>query len=149
MTGAGLRLAPLPARPRPEAGETATSYIRRLAAANHLRPSYLHSILRDPFPVGTISPERLAALSGRSAPVLKRTLDGLGNRRPGPRSWTPRSSIFFLREPIAAIIAANPAITSMQVWTQLIDEHQADIGYLTVLRYRRERTFRGKPGKIN
>ena len=38
------RPAPLPIRPRPAAGEPVSSYIRRLATANHLRPSYLTAI---------------------------------------------------------------------------------------------------------
>ena len=35
MTGSNG--TPLPLRPRPRPGETADSYLRRLAAANHLR----------------------------------------------------------------------------------------------------------------
>ncbi|MBO0775389.1 MAG: hypothetical protein J2P34_03680, partial [Actinobacteria bacterium] len=75
MTGDdSRRLALLPIRPGPAAGEPASSYVRRLAAANHLRPSYLHSVLRIPFPNGGISPDQLDALSGRSARTLQRTL---------------------------------------------------------------------------
>ncbi|HUY49278.1 MAG TPA: hypothetical protein VMV92_26745 [Streptosporangiaceae bacterium] len=39
------RLPPLPFRPRPGRGETADDYIRRLAAANHLRYSSLRRYL--------------------------------------------------------------------------------------------------------
>ena len=39
---------PLPVRVRPAAGETAESYIRRLAQANHLRPSLLQVYVRNP-----------------------------------------------------------------------------------------------------
>ena len=39
---------PLPVRVRPAAGETAESYIRRLARANHLRPSLLQVYVRNP-----------------------------------------------------------------------------------------------------
>ena len=42
------RLSPLPVRPRPRRGETADSYLRRLAAANHLRFSYLRRYLAVP-----------------------------------------------------------------------------------------------------
>lgn len=72
------RLSPLPVRPRPLAGEPAGTYIRRLARANHLRPSYLHGYLAGPPTyLGPIQPERLAALSGRTLTVLERTLTGL------------------------------------------------------------------------
>jgi hypothetical protein len=72
------RLSPLPIRPRPVAGEPAGSYIRRLARANHLRPSYLHGYLAGPPGyLGAIRPERLAILTGRSVAVLERTLTGL------------------------------------------------------------------------
>ncbi len=38
-------LVRLPMRVRPNLGESTDSYIRRLARANHLRPSYLHGFL--------------------------------------------------------------------------------------------------------
>ncbi len=83
MTGHDAsRLAPLPIRPRPAAGEPVSSYVRRLARANHLRPSYLHGYLAGPPGyLRAISPQRLAVLSGRTAAVLERTLTGL--TRPG------------------------------------------------------------------
>ena len=83
MTGHDAsRLAPLPIRPRPAAGEPVSSYVRRLARANHLRPSYLHGYLAGPPDyLRAISPQRLAVLSGRTAAVLERTLTGL--TRPG------------------------------------------------------------------
>jgi len=72
------RPAPLPIRPRPAPGEPVSSYIRRLAIANHLRPSYLHGYLAGPPDyLRAIQPERLAALSGRTVAVLERTLAGL------------------------------------------------------------------------
>lgn len=40
-------LAPLPIRVRPQRAETTESYARRLARANHLRPSYLRTFLCD------------------------------------------------------------------------------------------------------
>jgi hypothetical protein len=83
MTGHDAsRLAPLPIRPRPAAGEPVSSYVRRLARANHLRPSYLHGFLAGPPDyLRAISPERLAVLSGRTVEVLGHTLAGLA--RPG------------------------------------------------------------------
>ena len=83
MTGHDAsQLMPLPVRPRPAAGEPVSSYVRRLARANHLRPSYLRGCLAGPPDyLRAISPERLAVLSGRTAAVLERTLAGLA--RPG------------------------------------------------------------------
>lgn len=75
-------LAPLPVRVRPRHGETASSYIRRLARANHLRPSYLRSLVCSPPHQGTIQAGQLAILSGRPARALEYTLAGL-HRRPG------------------------------------------------------------------
>lgn len=133
------RLPPLPIRPRPASGETAGSYVRRLATANHLRPSYLHSILRAPFPVGGISPERLAALSGRSAHALKHALDGLGSRTASP------SAIVFFASLIDTMIAADPGISAMQIWRRLTDDHDANVGYPGVLHYcRRHRPCTGE-----
>ena len=80
---------PLPVRVRPAAGETAESYIRRLARANHLRPSLLQVYVRNPdVPTGAIRLRRLAAVSGSSLTALTRALTGLtpaGERhRPPP-----------------------------------------------------------------
>ena len=83
MTGHDAsQLLPLPIRPRPAGGEHVSSYVRRLARANHLRPSYLHGYLAGPPDyLHAISPERLAVLSGRTVTALQRTLTGL--TRPG------------------------------------------------------------------
>ena len=84
MTGHdATRLSPLPVRPGPAAGEPASSYVRRLAAANHLRPSYLRGYLAGPPSyLHGIKPERLAVLSGRTVAVLERTLTGLVRQPP-------------------------------------------------------------------
>lgn len=66
---------PLPIRPRPVAGETPASYVRRLARANHLRPKYLRRYLRTPAgDAGSIRLDWLAVLAGRSLPALERAL---------------------------------------------------------------------------
>lgn len=76
-------LFPLPIRPRPTAGEPVSSYVRRLARANYLRPSYLHGYLAGPPDyLRAIEPKRLAALSGRTVAVLDRTLTGLTRQPP-------------------------------------------------------------------
>jgi hypothetical protein len=69
---------PLPVRVRPAAGETAESYIRRLARANHLRPSLLQVYVRNPdVPTGSIKLRRLAAVSGSTRTALAFALTGL------------------------------------------------------------------------
>ena len=69
---------PLPVRVRPAAGETAEAYIRRLARANHLRPSLLQVYVRNPdVPTAAIRLRRLAAASGSTLPALTRALTGL------------------------------------------------------------------------
>ena len=69
---------PLPVRVRPAAGETAESYIRRLAHANHLRPSLLQVYVRNPdVPTGAIRLRRLAAVSGSTRTALAFALTGL------------------------------------------------------------------------
>lgn len=69
---------PLPVRVRPAAGETAESYIRRLARANHLRPSLLQVYVRNPgVPTGSIKLRRLAAVSGSTRTALAFARTGL------------------------------------------------------------------------
>ena len=69
---------PLPVRVRPAAGETAESYIRRLAQANHLRPSLLQVYVRNPdVPTAAIRLRRLAAVSGSTRTALAFALTGL------------------------------------------------------------------------
>ena len=69
---------PLPVRVRPAAVETAESYIRRLARANHLRPSLLQVYVRNPdVPTGAIRLRRLAAVSGSTLTALAFALTGL------------------------------------------------------------------------
>ncbi|WP_331755934.1 hypothetical protein [Streptomyces sp. NBC_01643] len=67
--------ARLPVTVRPRPGEGTDSYVRRLARANHLRPSALHGYLcGPPFWFGKPRIERLAAVSGRPRTVLARAL---------------------------------------------------------------------------
>jgi hypothetical protein len=69
---------PLPVRPRPRHGETADSYLRRLAAANHLRLSHLRRYLSTPEgSYGPVDPGRLAAAAGRELPAILHALTGL------------------------------------------------------------------------
>jgi hypothetical protein len=80
----------LPVRPRPRPGETADSYLRRLATANHLRFSYLRRYLSRP--AGSycpVDPGRLAALTGRELPAILRALPELAPApRPAARRYT-------------------------------------------------------------
>ena len=70
---------PLPVRPRPRQGETADSYLRRLAAANHLRFSYLRRYLAmPPGSYGPIDARGLAVLAGRRPHAILRAFPELG-----------------------------------------------------------------------
>ncbi|WP_187366316.1 TniQ family protein [Trebonia kvetii] len=78
-TGNGQRPPPLPVRPRPRQGETADSYLRRLAAANHLRFSYLRRYLATPRgSYGPIDAAELAVLAGRKPHAILRAFPELG-----------------------------------------------------------------------
>jgi hypothetical protein len=70
---------PLPLRPRPRQGETADSYLRRLATANHLRFSYLRRYLATPRgSYGPIDARGLAVLAGRQPQAILRAFPELG-----------------------------------------------------------------------
>jgi hypothetical protein len=89
MTAGPSPPLPLPARPR--RGETADSYLRRLAAANHLRFSYLRRYLSTPEgSYGPIDPGKLAALSGRELTAILHVLPELApvSPRSGARRYT-------------------------------------------------------------
>ena len=78
-TGNGQGIPPLPVRPRPRQGETADSYLRRLAAANHLRFSYLRRYLATPRgSYGPIDARGLAVLAGRKPHAILRAFPELG-----------------------------------------------------------------------
>ena len=80
-------------RVRPAAGETIESYIRRLARANHLRPSLLQVYVRNPgAPAGAIRMRRLAAVSGSTVTALTRALTGLPAARVQHRAPPPGES---------------------------------------------------------
>jgi hypothetical protein len=66
-------LRPLPVRIRPLLGETADTYICRLASANHFKPSYLHCFIAGPrLWFGKPRLDRLAVLAGRTRDDLQR-----------------------------------------------------------------------------
>jgi transposase len=77
--GNGSLGTPLPVRPRPRQGETADSYLRRLAAANHMRFSYLRRYLATPSgSFGPINAAQLAVLAGRKSHAILRAFPELG-----------------------------------------------------------------------
>jgi len=79
------KLSRLPVRPRPRQGETADSYLRRLAAANYLRFSHLRRYLSTPEgSYGPIDPAKLAALAGRELPAILHALPELVPAAPRP-----------------------------------------------------------------
>ncbi|MCJ0875339.1 hypothetical protein [Streptomyces sp. AP-93] len=68
-------LAPLPIKVRPHPAEITEAFIRRLARANHIRPSLLHRICTGAgLSSGRFHLDRLAILAGTSAEILERTL---------------------------------------------------------------------------
>ncbi len=74
---------PLPVGPRPRRGETADSYVRRLAAANHLRFTYLRRYLATPRgSYGPVDPGRLALLAGREPHAILRAFPELAPAAP-------------------------------------------------------------------
>lgn len=128
-------LAPLPIRPRPQRAETTESYARRLARANHLRPSYLRAFLCDPpRHTGAIRPWRLAAISGRSVRALEHVLADLTQGSPPGRQPRAPASV---RTLISTWLLAEPDLTPAQIWQRLLDEHDAGISYTTIGHYRR------------
>ena len=130
--------APLPIRPRPRRGETTESYARRLARANHLRPSYLRAFLCDPpRRTGAIRPWRLAAISGRSVRALQHALADLNQRSPPARQPRVPGSV---RTLISTWLLTEPELTPAQIWQRLLDEHDAGISYTTIGHYRRSIT---------
>lgn len=149
-------LAPLPIRPAPQRGDTTESYARRLARANHLKPSYLRSVLSSPPQRlgAAIRPSQLAALSGRSLRALEHALTDLATQpRPEPqqtdRQHQPaparRARVGISARPlISTWLLSNPQLTATQIWERLLDEHDADISYTTVLHYRRTMTSRAR-----
>lgn len=87
-TARSSRETPLPVRPRPARGETADSFLRRLAAANHLHFSYLRRYVAIPRgSYGLINPAQLAALAGREPDAILRAFPELtAAAAPRPRS---------------------------------------------------------------
>lgn len=89
-TNTGPRPAPLPIIPRPRPPESLAAYLRRLAKANHIRPSLLRSYLVEPpHNFGSVRASRLAAVTGRSAQALLRAFPDLQSA-PRPRSLSSR-----------------------------------------------------------
>lgn len=193
---------PLPISVRPIAGESVESYIRRLARANHLRPSLLQIYVRDALaPYRAIRPERLAAVSGRTLTALAYALTGLAKTRrqtadsrqarpqepkaqevrkarlfkairaddarglsirriserhrvhrrmvrqalnsptaePPPRKRMNRAAPALdpIRDAIDSLLDQN--LTAWEIWTRVVDEHDADASYATVRDYIRTR----------
>ncbi|WP_280468908.1 TniQ family protein [Nocardia cyriacigeorgica] len=88
----GTAAAPLPVHLRPEPGETAESFVIRMAIANHLRPSYLRRYLTPGrYGTGCIEPAKLAAVSGRTLPALMRMFPELAERRRPKRQGTTQA----------------------------------------------------------
>ena len=81
----------LPRQVRLSPGESPESFLRRLAVANHLRPSYLRTYLSStPGTVGGLQVSRLAAVTGRTIDELVRVMPALRPAAPGPQRRTPQ-----------------------------------------------------------
>lgn len=79
---------PLPVRPRPRRGESADSYLRRLAAGNHLRFTYLRRYLATPKGgYGPVDPDALAALAGREPHAILHAFPELAPAVPKATAW--------------------------------------------------------------
>ena len=75
MTAGSRPEIPLPVWPRPRRGETADSYVRRLAAANHLPFSYLRrylSVRKGSY--DHVDPARPASCSSRMRAAIRSTV---------------------------------------------------------------------------
>jgi hypothetical protein len=123
---------------RPQPGETASSYAGRLAQANHLRPSYLRSVLCDPpHRTGAI---RLWRLSGRSVSALEHALADLtpqsrSGHLPARRQVPAAAALGLARTLISAWLTAEPKLTRRQIWERLLDEYDTYISYSTLATY--------------
>jgi hypothetical protein len=81
----GSREPPLPVRPRPRQGEPIDSYLRRLAAANHLRFTYLRRYVATPKGgYGPVNPAQLAVLAAREPQAILRAFPELAPAAPKP-----------------------------------------------------------------
>lgn len=77
--------APLPITVKPRPGEHYTSYIRRLAEANHLRPSLLRAYVNtDAYAAKGFRIDRLAALASRPPPHPETVRRPRPGQRPDP-----------------------------------------------------------------
>lgn len=92
-------------------GESVTSYINRLARANHLRPSLVHAYVRDPLaPGGGVRPDLLAAVSARTITAIEQTFPDLAKptagagvaQRPATISQKDRKQALFAQIPVNA-----------------------------------------------
>ncbi len=98
---------PLPVRPRPVSGETPSSYLRRLARANHLRPRYLERYLRDGG-TGQIRLDMLAALAARPLTSLERAFGTAPSDRSRPGAAKRRQRLFTAATPSTANTPPTP-----------------------------------------
>ncbi|NDK24109.1 hypothetical protein FSY75_06410 [Streptomyces sp. TR1341] len=119
MTGAlPGRLARLPVQVAPRLGEETDSFIRRLARANHLKPSYLHGYLcGPPFWFGKPLLDRLADAAGRSPQVLERALADVSSprRRVKPNPRYPSKDLFPGRGELSFLISDDARDGTMTI----------------------------------
>jgi len=120
----GWPLPPVRLLPRPIAPihhETLSSYLGRLAAANHLTAEALRAYLRDPATHRKpVMAWRLAAVTSRPVDALRQALPELRPAEPDDRSPFPRSAMAdFHHQPRIACrlcAAASGATSAVAVW---------------------------------
>jgi hypothetical protein len=125
----------LPVGLRPRRGETAGSYVRRLAAANHLRFTYLRRYLATPREsYGPIDPGRLAILSGREPHAILRAFTELAP--PAPRAPARRYAREDIQRNHAARREKYAAIRrdAGSGLSQRAIEHKHHVGRRTIIR---------------
>ena len=144
---------PLPVRVRPAAGETAESYIRCLAQANHLRPSLLQVYVRNPdVPTAAIRLRRLAAVSGSTRTALASALTGLtpaSQRRlppPRKRGTRPAPAIGPVQDVLDKL--AGEPLAVWEIWTTVTDQHDSDASYAAIRDYIRSRRLARQSGSL-
>ncbi|MFI5888128.1 hypothetical protein [Streptomyces sp. NPDC051554] len=125
--------APLPVRLRPCLGESTDSYIRRLARANHLKPSFLHCYLSGP-PLWFGKPllEHLATATGHSPNALERAHADASssNGRSRPRRRFRRKNPFAWRHELARRITQQAlAGTPIRMLARHYDLHCRDVRF--------------------
>lgn len=80
--------------------------------------------------------------------VVRQALTSYVPSPPGTRKTLHSPSLEPVRDHIAAMVTAAPAITATTIWEQLVDHHHIDISYATVRDYLAREHHRPATGRI-